>query len=41
MDVKQMASSECILCGDLMIESVQEPFVSINEDDKLIAAWEV
>jgi hypothetical protein len=39
--VEQWASSECFFCGDLMIDSVTEPFVSLPLESDEAKAWEI
>lgn len=34
-ELDELVSSECVFCGELMIKSVDKPFITPNE----IAAW--
>jgi len=38
---KELAKSECVFCGDIMIESVGQPLLRYGEDDREIEEWKV
>ncbi|CAG8483434.1 620_t:CDS:10 [Paraglomus occultum] len=39
-ELDDLVASECILCGDIMIKTIEEPFISPEETD-LLASWAV
>lgn len=39
--IEHFASSECIFCGDMMIDSVQDPFVSLPDENAEAKSWEI
>lgn len=39
--IEQFAASECVFCGMLMIEQVQEPFIQLLAEDSEVASWEI
>jgi hypothetical protein len=39
--LRTYASSQCVFCGDIMIESVQEPFVLMPGEDPELSSWAI
>jgi hypothetical protein len=39
--IEQYAASECIFCGDIMIESVQDPFISLPHEEAEVRSWQI
>jgi len=39
--VEAFANSECPFCGQIMIDSVHAPFVSLPEEKEEVASWEI
>ncbi|CAG8467025.1 8972_t:CDS:10 [Ambispora gerdemannii] len=37
-ELDDLVASECILCGDIMIKSIEQPFINDEESD-LLASW--
>lgn len=38
-ELDEAIASECVHCGDLMIESIDKPFISENEFDQVLQSW--
>jgi len=39
--LEHYAASECVLCGEIMIDSVSQPFINLPMEDAEAKAWEV
>lgn len=39
--LKEYASQNCFYCGEIMIEQVQEPFISLPEEKDQLKSWKV
>jgi len=39
--LEHFAASQCLFCGDIMIDSVQEPFISLTEEQTDIMSWKI
>ncbi|XP_023247214.1 vacuolar protein sorting-associated protein 18 homolog [Copidosoma floridanum] len=38
-DIDELVASECLYCGDLMIDSIDKPFIKEDEYDKIMKEW--
>ena len=34
-------AAECVYCGDMMIRSIDEPFVPTDDFESFISSWEI
>jgi len=39
--LEKIAAEECVFCGDMMIDSVQEPFISAIEEAEELRSWQI
>ncbi|CAB4425152.1 unnamed protein product [Rhizophagus irregularis] len=39
-ELDDLVASECILCGDMMIKTIEQPFINDDEND-LLKSWEI
>jgi len=39
--LENYAASECVLCGEIMIDSVAKPFILMPDEESEVRAWEV
>jgi hypothetical protein len=39
--LEHYAASECVLCGEIMIDSVAKPFIRMPDEEAEMKAWEV
>jgi hypothetical protein len=39
-ELDDLVAAECILCGDMMIKTIEQPFINDEEND-LLASWAV
>lgn len=39
-ELDDLVASECILCGDMMIKTIEKPFINDEESD-LLASWAI
>jgi hypothetical protein len=39
--IENFASSECCLCGEIIIDSVSNPFISLPQEEAEASAWEI
>ncbi|KAJ1976423.1 tethering complex subunit [Dimargaris xerosporica] len=40
-ELDSLVAGECILCGEMMIKTVDRPFVDVDKEHELIASWDV
>jgi len=40
MNLDDLVASECVLCGDIMIKSVEKPFITDSEIE-VVRSWEL
>eukprot|EP01132_Coremiostelium_polycephalum_P007999 gene7999-9842_t len=40
IELDRIVGKECIYCGDIMIRSIEKPFIGLDEDETL-ASWEI
>nr|CAD7570178.1 unnamed protein product [Timema californicum] len=39
-DINSIVASECLFCGDMMIRSIDRPFIENEDYDKVMKDWE-
>jgi len=39
--LEQFTASQCLFCGDIMINSVQEPFITLPEEESEVSSWRI
>lgn len=39
-DQDELVASECVLCGEFMIRSIDQPFITPEEYDDVMKSWE-
>eukprot|EP00475_Leptophrys_vorax_P001326 TRINITY_DN10707_c0_g1_i1.p1 TRINITY_DN10707_c0_g1~~TRINITY_DN10707_c0_g1_i1.p1 ORF type:complete len:664 (-),score=170.26 TRINITY_DN10707_c0_g1_i1:2071-4062(-) len=40
-NIKELSRSECIFCGDVMIEQVKIPFIEYDEEGEEVKSWQI